>query len=511
MSGGIKASTIALISVSVLFLPFFLWPASAADSGADIFFPYQTFPVGSWPEAVAIGDLNSDGRNDVAMTTSFYFDPPNDFQLFVFTQDGKGHLGAPVKYQTDASGANRPQGLAVGDVNGDGRNDIVIGNSGKEVEVFPQNADGSFGPSIKYPTQNSNKVCIADLNHDGRNDIAAIGWGTNSLDVILQNADGTLAAARTYSVTHGGYDDLAVGDLNNDGLTDIAVMSGQKLLPNIGVLLQKPDGSFDSPDYYSVPGDILVNLTHSIAIGDVTGDGLNDVVASSGGNAPNSHIAVFPQNGSGKLGAPVTYLTLDVPETVAIADFNGDGRADVATAHGGWDALSVHLQQPGGTLLWSGSYPLPYASHYNPQGMDAGDLDGDGNPDIAIADYNHGLVVLYNRCGIKPELNLSTSRTYWASFADYSAGLLSVDYSLADSSSQAAYNVNIVSLTATNGVSVSTPLPAAIGTISPGVPASVTIRFEIPAGVASFRSALYATAEDPCGNTFEYPGPMPGA
>jgi hypothetical protein len=73
-------------------------PATVAASG--LFAPYQAYPVGSWPEAVAIGDVTGDGRNDVVMTTSFYFDEPNDYRLWVFAQTADGNLAAPVSYPT---------------------------------------------------------------------------------------------------------------------------------------------------------------------------------------------------------------------------------------------------------------------------------------------------------------------------------------------------------------------------------------------------------------------------
>jgi hypothetical protein len=131
-------------------------------------------------------------------------------------------------------------------------------------------------------------------------------------------------------------------------------------------------------------------------VGDVTGDGLADVVASHGGNRPGSKIAVWEQADDGTLVLRGTRSAYDIPEPVEIADVNSDGLGDVLVAHGGWNAVSVYLQRANGTLSSYSTYPIPYASHYKPQGMDVGDINDDGLPDIAIADYNHGLVVLYH-------------------------------------------------------------------------------------------------------------------
>jgi hypothetical protein len=369
-------------------------------AGSNIFSPYIAIPTGSWPEAVAIGDVNSDGRKDVVMTTSFYFDPDNDYKVFVFLQDSTGSLIAPLKYDTDGTYTNRPETVAIGDVNHDGRPDIVVGNSGMNIEVFLQNSAGGLKPSMSYTTVDSHKVVIGDFNHDELLDVAGIGWGTNTASVLLQKQDRTFAAPVVYSVTHGGYDDLAAGDVNDDGLTDLIVMSGQLYAyPNIGVLHQKAGGTFAAATYYDVGGDIL---SSGVAVGDVNGDKLQDIVLTYGGNTPSSNIGLFLQNGSGALDPVVSYPSYDCPEPVEVADINQDGRHDIIVAHGGWLALGVYLQNGDSSLAGEELYPLPYATRYNPHGMAIGDINGDKLPDVIIADYNSGLVVLYNQNVAKP-------------------------------------------------------------------------------------------------------------
>lgn len=506
MLRGKKPLAGAVLFITLLIFLTLFWTAVAANDNSGIFLPFENHMTGSWPEAVAIGDVNSDGLKDVVMTTSYYFDPVNDHRVFVFLQNSQGKLDAPVKYQ--ASGT-QPQSVAIGDVTGDGRNDVVVGNSGLNVEVFPQNDQGALIASVKYPTTNSNKIKLADLNHDGRLDVVGIGWGTDSADVLLQNPGGTLNTPVSYSVTHGGYDDLDVGDVNNDGLQDVVVMSGQGYAnPNIGIMLQKTDGTLSAPEYYSLGGN---KLAHAIAVGDINGDGLNDVVVSYGGNRPESNIAVFLQNGSGKLDPPASYGSPDIPEPLKIADVNADGRQDVVVAHGGWNTLSVFLQQSGGVLLPYEQYSLPYASHYNPQGMDVGDLNNDSHPDVAIADYNNGLVVLYGACDIKPYLSLGMINSYWASYSDYETHTLSVNYSLSAPGATAGDNVNIIGSVSSGNVSLASDLPVALGNISAGSGTTFILKYQVPNGVGSFRTAIYATAQDACGKTYQYPVPFPGS
>jgi hypothetical protein len=162
---------------------------------------------------------------------------------------------------------------------------------------------------------------------------------------------------------------------------------------------------FSAPVYYHLEED---ELTHGVAVGDVNGDSLQDVVVTYGGNSPSSKIGVFLQNRTRTLQPAITYDSYDIPEPVAIADVNNDGRQDVILAHGGWVALGVYLQGRNGSLLPEELYPLPYATHYNPQGLAVGDINDDGLNDVVIADYNNGLVVLYNIYDIVPSLHLQS-------------------------------------------------------------------------------------------------------
>lgn len=395
-----RKSIFALLIV----LGFFAARLPVVAQTPDLFEPYQAlFDVGSSPEAVAVGDVNGDGRADVVMTTSFYFDPPNDYKLFVFLQDDAGGLvaSAPPSYQTSASYTNRPESVDIGDVTGDGLADVVVGLDEAGIEVFPQLPDGTLGASIRYPTSDAYKIRLGDLNNDGLLDVAGVGWGTSTATVFIQNETGAFDGPIVHTVSHSGYEDLEVGDVTGDGLTDIVVMSGQLYAtPNLGILAQQAAGGFAAPAYYHVGQNIL---TRGVGVGDANGDGLNDVVVTYGGNQPASHVGVFAQNTSGTLEPVVSYPAYDIPEPVEVVDLDLDGRADVATAHGGWQALGVFRQTDTGTLDTEELYQLPYASHYNPHGLDVGDINGDRSPDVVIADYNSGLIVLYNTTEAPPE------------------------------------------------------------------------------------------------------------
>jgi uncharacterized protein DUF11/VCBS repeat protein len=407
-----------------------------AGAAGTLFQPYQAFPVGSWPEAVAIGDVTGDGRADVVMTTGFYFDSANDYRVWVFAQTGGGTLAAPVSYPTGSSAT--PESVQIGDVTGDGRKDVVVGLDGVGVQMYPQLASGTLGSPTLTSTADGRIVRLGRLNGDARLDVAAVGWGTNTVSVLLNDGAGGLQAPISYPAQHAGYDDLDVADVTGDGRDDLVVMSGQTYsVPNLSVLPQLAGGGFGPAAEYRVAPNANTN---GVAVGDVTGDGRKDVIVSYGGNRPSSNLAVFPQSSSGALGAPVTYPSYDIPEPVEVADVDRDGRDDVVTLHGGWNSAGVYLRQPAGGLAGEDLYAIPYASHYEAQGLAVGDVSGDGAQDLAIADYNHGLVVLYGTApppvaDVSVDVTASGSRvkprkSFWFDIAMRNAGPDSASASL---------------------------------------------------------------------------------
>jgi hypothetical protein len=374
----------------------------SAAYAEPIFTPYTAMPTGSWPEATAIGDVNGDGLKDVVMTTSYYFDAENDYKLFVFLQAANGQLQAPIKYATQGTYPSPPQSVDIGDVNGDGKNDVVVGNSRLNIQVFLQDANGNLASSSVHPTQNSTVVKIGDLNGDGRLDVAGIGHGTSNASVLYQNPDGALAPPVFFNAPHGGFDDLDIGDINADNRNDLIVMSGQGYAyNNMAILTQSLSGSFEPAVFYDLGFDVN---TSGLGVGDVNGDQLNDVIVSYGGNKPASKIGIFHQQ-SGVLMPAVSLPSYDIPEPVEIKDVTGDGLSDIVVLHGGWNSLGVYAQTADGSLSPEQLFPIPYASSYNVQGLALGDINNDGLPDAAIADYNYGLVVLYHEPGTEAPNN----------------------------------------------------------------------------------------------------------
>ncbi|MCP4766104.1 MAG: VCBS repeat-containing protein [Gammaproteobacteria bacterium] len=262
--------------------------------------------------------------------------------LHIFLQDESGRLAAPIKYATVAEYQHRPETIAIGDINNDGLADVVIGHGGKAIEIFRQNVAGGFDAPTSILSIYSNQIRIGDLNDDGLADIAGIGRNTDAVGLYLQDANGDLQGPQTYYAPYGSNSDLDLGDVNDDGLTDIVIMAGNGYSYNdLAVLTQNNVGGFNPATYYD-PGEN--NSNKSVTIGDVNGDGLNDVSISYGGNRPRSRIGIYYQDSNGLLSDPVSLPSHDIPNSLVARDVNNDNLVDLVVVHGGWVKMGVYLQ-----------------------------------------------------------------------------------------------------------------------------------------------------------------------
>ncbi|MCL5103835.1 MAG: VCBS repeat-containing protein [Armatimonadetes bacterium] len=336
------------------------------------FHPPAIYPLPQEAKTVVVGDLNGDGLDDVAVTAW-----PSG--LFVLCQQPDGLLGPP----TQLYAPTMPTGLAIGDLDNDSRMDLAVGGANGAILLYYQATDGTLGLSkvcSGYGLVNS--LVIDDLNGDGRADVADTSASFPLVMVSPQALDGTFNLPIFCSLTGSNARCISTLDANSDGIRDIAL-----LLDNQACYLSGASGGFDAPIY------IPAQWAYALTAGDVTGDGRDDLAFTVATNQPYASIGVIPQDVGG-LGTPTLYPAYDFAQALAVADLDGDGRGDVVAAHGGYEAATTLYQQPDGTLGDWTSYGAPYCNSYEPQGLAVGDLNSDGHPDLAIADWWNGLVVL---------------------------------------------------------------------------------------------------------------------
>jgi hypothetical protein len=346
---------------------------------------------GSWPKSTAIVDVTGDGRLDAVATTETLTGDPDDFKLSTFVQQPQTDQNLTFGPTLDTSGARgATMRIGTGDLDGDGDEDVAVSADGG-IDLFRQSGGGLTGPSSFLSTLDGpgnlhwwGDVRVADMDSDGHADLVVAG--PQRLMVYPGAGDGRFGAP--IPVAEGPHY-VEVGDVDEDGDLDIVAWAGA----DIDTYTQTMTNTYELRTHQTLPLE-HGQFTCAIALGDVTGDGRNDMVVTAGGNIPHSRLFVYPQTTTGLSEDPVVYPVRDSPEPLALADMNGDGRQDVVMAHGGYD-VGVMLQRPDGALGREQLKHSPlYATSFDLRGMAVGDLTGDGRRDIALANYNYGLVVI---------------------------------------------------------------------------------------------------------------------
>ena len=358
--------------------------------------PYLDFATGSWPESVVAADVNGDGRHEAVIATTYY-DSVNDYSLLV--HDFVLGTAPPVVTRVPAGTSYTDSGqAAAGDLDADGFDDVVL-TSDEGVRVFHGSPDGLQPGVLTASTGSVRDVVVSDVTGDGLPDVVVSVKGPQgAYAALLAGKDGRRFAAEVRVTTVRNVTPvLAAGDLTGDGVADVVALWSSSRGLEVVTDFALPfggSGNWDTWTYQTLPGTARPS---SLAVGDVDSDGLQDVVVTAGGNEPDSRILVLPRISGGTLGAGYALLGNDVPEAVAVADVDGDDRADVVVAHGGHNTVGVYRQNNRGQLSPEQLFPVSYASHYGPRALAVGDVTGNGLTDILLADHNNGLVMLGGR------------------------------------------------------------------------------------------------------------------
>ena len=332
-----------------------------------------------------IGDLNGDGRNDVAVAEGF------GSAVFIYYQKADHTMDTVQTLTTDLS----LRGVAITDVDHDGRAELILAGDAK-IEVYKQDpVDHALVGPLNYPVSVTTVAgfAVADLNNDSLADIVVSGTATDGSGVIsllFQNGNGTLAAETTYTAIPGysGFGgELHVADMNNDGLNDIVLQSGAKQL---AVIKQVSPGVFSTtPDYYAVQTNYWTRF-ESFALGDLNGDGRTDIAVSD----LTGNLNIFIQDNSGQLVGP-TIITGYSSEG-HVADINGDGLNDIILLNSGY-WVTVLYQGQDHSFTNTKNYFLPTQTEggtFVHQAMSIGDVTGDGVDDIVASWADEGIFVL---------------------------------------------------------------------------------------------------------------------
>lgn len=362
------------------------------------FAPAVNFQLSQGLFSLAVGDFNNDATPDLAVANN------NNSQVSVLLGKGNGDFGPPpLPVPASVSVGNKPISVAVGDFNGDAKSDLAVANyMDNSVSVLLGNGMGGFSPAPASPFSVGNapdSVAVGDFNGDLKPDLAIASHGSNDVRVLLGDNKGGFSSAPNPFPVGIRPSSVAVGDFNGDLKPDLAIMNDGS--NNVSILLGNSQGSlFGIAQNFDV-GRYPV----SVVVGDFNNDMKPDLAVLSAGDAAQlmaPNLMVLLGNGVGGFGPtsrePVSVQFSIPPRAVAVGDFNGDGKPDLAVTCA--DDKLEHNEVR--VLLGNGAGGFGLGSVYpvgkNPASVAVGDFDGDGKTDIATANYTGGDVsILLNR------------------------------------------------------------------------------------------------------------------
>jgi len=284
---------------------------------------------------------------------------------------------------------NNPSAVVVADVSNDGVPDILVANAnGNSVSVLLGNGDGTFKATETYSVGAfPYALAVADLNGDGKADIVvADDQGGNlggGVSILINNGKGRFKPASNISGLSFP-DSVAVGDVTGDGIPDIVV--GQNSGPGgtIQVIPGNGDGTFRTAEALHVPADVA-----AIAVADLNHDGIPDILTANRLSGSTGNVSVIRSNGDGTFAGPKTFGIYGSPNAIVVADLNNDALPDIATenSENGHNAISVLLGHGDGSFQVARNYTGFTGS--GALSLAVGDLNGDGFPDLFVgSDYS---------------------------------------------------------------------------------------------------------------------------
>jgi len=385
------------IRPSIGITAFVLSLSGAASAATFLFGSSFTYDeaLRSWPEAVVVGDVSGDGRDDAVLATSDYADPMKAYRLFIYAQTMQGTLAAPIQLPYLGTVGTLQLRMQMADVNNDGIKDIVVGHD-QGITVFIALGNMRFAVTKTELPGPLSSLAVADLDRDGNVDIVRQAYNDSALSVLIGDGTGAFRSIPGPLAHAAWHQSFEIGDVTGDGLLDLVFTNQISLTVYPG----KGTGDFMTPREYAYPDEEPRGFS-SVAITDMNHDGRSDVLTTTSGNPPNAKIWIYTQAVDGSLSQPQVWTTYDMPEALMIADLDRNGYQDLLMMHAGWYRLGIYFQGRQGFAPEIGAW-VPYATHYNQDGLTTGDLDSDGCTDVAIADYNHGLLALHGKNCYEP-------------------------------------------------------------------------------------------------------------
>ncbi len=370
----------------------------------------QDFATGNQPVSVTTADVNGDGHPDLITANN----ADNTVSVLLNTTAPGSGIASFATQQTFATGI-APNWVIATDVNGDGKPDLITANVGDNTVSVLLNATAPGAATPSFATQHTFgtgrtpvSVTAADLNGDGKPDFMVANLSDNTVSVLLNTMP---APATTFDgnsfATHQDFtagsrpSSVTTADINGDGLPDLIVANTSRA-DTVSVLLNNTSPGAATPSF-ATPQSFATGVNpESVTAIDVNGDGLPDLIVTNGDNTVSVLLNTTASGASTpSFAAQQTFATGSNPISLTAADVNGDGLPDLIVANqgnGGGNTVSVLLNTtaPGATTP-SFATQQTFATGNSPESVTVADVNGDGKPDLIVANENDNTVsVLLN-------------------------------------------------------------------------------------------------------------------
>ncbi|CAF4931507.1 unnamed protein product [Rotaria socialis] len=346
--------------------------------GNGTFLNVTRYPTGngSRPMSIILADINNDNHVDMIVS--------NHRTSCIGILLGRGNFTFDSIATYSIGSLAAPQSVAVGDFDNDSQLDIVVANYGANtVTVFLGYVKGNFTSQISYSTGVQSWpscVIVGDFNRDNQLDIVTSNYYKNNVGILLGYGNGSFSNVTTYYTGDGSSPQfIGAGDFNNDSILDIAVAnSGNN---GFVVLFGVGDGSFLCGNFYRTG---KASAPWALAIGDFNGDNRLDVAVT---NSALNSISIFLQNGKDIYAGVQSYSTgsRSQPFAVAVADLNSDGLLDIVVANYGTDNIGIFLGR--GSRIFNTLTTYSTGTFSGPSDIDIADLNNDNRLDIVVSNY----------------------------------------------------------------------------------------------------------------------------
>ncbi|MEO8665706.1 MAG: T9SS type A sorting domain-containing protein [Ignavibacteria bacterium] len=371
------------------------------NNGSGGFLPAYKNPAGQNTQDLILGDVDNDGKTDIVTTDSY------SMMATVHKNPGNGIFFVPNTFETGISIAGS---VDAADIDGDNDLDLILSASGRAavgvpVRIMKNLGNGNFGEAFTHSIRGGGvQGKFRDLNGDNKPDIlfaTAINSPPYDFHYAINNGDGTFGAVQTKSIGSAGWYDIDAADLDNDGDNDVIVTEwlGTPPVPTSGrrIFICLNSGNASF-------GSPIIKLagTHTapIGIGDFNNDGNKDIATGSSGALINISLGM----GNGDFQESTSYSIGEQggATDIEVMDFNNDGNADIASSNffeNTW--MSVLYGNGDGTFQPAVTLPSAYSPDLlNVSGITSGDLDGDGDRDIIVGNNaSNSLSLYYNNNG----------------------------------------------------------------------------------------------------------------